>query len=228
MISNDYIVKLVSLYKLNAYGFGDVVIDWIRAFLINRKQRVVIGSSASDWKEVVSGVPQGSVLGPLLFLIFINDMPGLVHHFCKLFADDTKLIAIFKNSSDKILLQKDIDALVNWSNIWKISFNEEKGKAMFIGGKKFDTLNSAFIWPEDSSDPNLDTDPHDRQCRFKMNDSILGETIAERDLGIMVDNKLNRQNQLNHDSQGVCCLRKFETLICLLDTIHFDICPPSS
>ena len=109
-----------------------------------------------------------------------------------------------------------------------MSFNEEKCKAMFIDGKKFDTLNSAFIWPEDSSDPNLDTDPHDRQCRFKMNDSILGETIAERDLGIMVDNKLNRQNQLNHDSQGVCCLRKFETLICLLDTIHFDICPPSS
>ena len=175
----DKVSHQLLLIKLKAYGFGDVVIDWVRAFLINRKQRVVIGSSASDWQEVVSGVPQGSVLGPLLFLIFINDMPGLVHHFCKLFADDTKLIAIIKNSSDKILLQKDIDALVNWSNIWKISFNEEKGKAMFIGGKKFDTLNSAFIWPEDSSDPNLDTDPHDRHCRFKMNDSILGETITE-------------------------------------------------
>ncbi len=50
-----------------------------------------------------------------------------------------------------------------------MNFNEEKSKVMVIGGKKFDTLNNAFIWPDDSNDPNLETDPHDRQCRFKMN-----------------------------------------------------------
>jgi len=88
-------------------------------FLTNRKQRVVIGQNHSEWLDVLSGTAQGSVLGPLLFIIFINDMPNQLNHLCKLFADDTKIIAPIKNHLDYELLQPDIDRLTNWAQTWK-------------------------------------------------------------------------------------------------------------
>ena len=77
------------ILKLESYGIEGNLLRWISAFLRDRRQRVVLGDSISDWMPVTSGVPQGSVLGPTLFLIFINDMPEVIQSLVKLFADDS-------------------------------------------------------------------------------------------------------------------------------------------
>ena len=100
--------------KLKNCGFGTEIVNWISDFLTNRKQRVVIGDNIAEWKDVTSGVPQGSVLGPLLFVIYINDMPEVVKHLIKLFADDSKLVATIRNVRDLETLQNDLDALTEW------------------------------------------------------------------------------------------------------------------
>ena len=77
------------LCKLKAYGIAGGINDWIRAFLTGRTHRVVVNSSLSSWLEVTSGIPQGSVLGPILFVLFINDLPDMVRSTAHIFADDT-------------------------------------------------------------------------------------------------------------------------------------------
>ena len=77
--------------KLEGYGIKGILLEWFKNFLNGRQQRVVINGKTSDWTNVLSGIPQGSILGPILFIIFINDLPGVVGNVCKLFADDCKL-----------------------------------------------------------------------------------------------------------------------------------------
>ena len=94
--------------------------------------RVSVKGSLSSWLAVLSGVPQGSVLGPLLFLIFINDIPEWVQNSIKMFAD-TKIWAKIQKMEDKEALQSDLDNLVEWSQKWLLAFNIEKCKVMHIG-----------------------------------------------------------------------------------------------
>ena len=97
-------------------GIGGKLLCWLKAFLFNRKQIVAVNGFHSIIELVLSGVPQGTVLGPLLFLIYVNDMSKAVKHsVLRLFADDSRLVKAIDNLSDQSLLQEDLESIVDWS-----------------------------------------------------------------------------------------------------------------
>ena len=121
------------LIALNALGIRGMLLDWIRGFLTGRKQRVVLEGTASDWTQVKSGVPQGSVLGPILFIAAVQSMPMNVDSPILIYADDTKVFRPIKDSADTDVLQRDLDALTAWSAMWQLPFNCAKCKVMHLG-----------------------------------------------------------------------------------------------
>ena len=98
----------------------------------NRKQRVVVDGSFSNYADVESGVPQGTVLGPLLFLLHINDLPSCVNSKVRLFADDCLLYREIKNNQDQIDMQRGLDALMDWGSTWGMKFNAKKCNIMRV------------------------------------------------------------------------------------------------
>ena len=115
------------LHKLHFYGVRNSTLGWIQAFLTHRSQQVVLEGTHSSPADVVSGVPQGTVLGPLLFLAFINDLPDIVRSSStRLFADDSLIFREVCNLQDQALIQADLDRLAEWENTWQMSFNASK------------------------------------------------------------------------------------------------------
>ena len=105
------------LSKLDAYGIGGPL-KWTKDFLLDRKQCVVVNGKLSSWSLVLSGIPQGSVLGPILFVIFIK------RSTVKIFADDTKIFRTLHEPEDYSYLQDDLDRFVEWSQLWQLHFNK--------------------------------------------------------------------------------------------------------
>ena len=103
------------LKKLYNYGITGKIFSWVKEFLSDRKQRVTIKGSKSEWRTITSGIPQGSVLGPILLLIFINDLPDVISICMKLFADDGKLFTRVKSDDKRIVLQDNITTAENWA-----------------------------------------------------------------------------------------------------------------
>ena len=114
------------LWKLHQYGIRGKALNWIHAFLGNRSQSVVLEDEESDSVPVTSGVPQGSVLGPILFLIYINDLPDQIVPQVRLVADDTAIYLTIKCSDSHRVLHNDIDSLSRWESRWDMEFNPSK------------------------------------------------------------------------------------------------------
>ena len=115
----DKVPHHLLLKKLQSYNLNVNVIQWIRSFLCYRKQRVKINGCYSEWAEVISGIAQGTILGPILFIIYINDLPEICEQFARIylfFADDAKLFKHVICDEDHKALQLGLNALQDWSN----------------------------------------------------------------------------------------------------------------
>lgn len=159
------------LLKLENLGIKGSVLNWLRSFLTGRKQRVVLGDDESEWSDVLSGVPQGSVLAPILFIIFINDLPRSLKNPCKLYADDCKILAKITSEDDIRKLQADIHAATEWCQTWLMQLNVNKCKVMHFG-RRNPMRSYTMLNTTNSETLNLET------------------TNRERDLGIIITSDL--------------------------------------
>ena len=158
------------ILKLKSHGMGNSIINWIEQWLTDRRQRIVVDGDVSSWKSVLSGVPQGSVLGPILFLVYIDDLEeGVTGNKLK-FADDTKLFRKIKEIGDKKKLQDDIDKLVRWSEKWQMLFNVGKCKCLHTG-------------------------PGNTGMNYEMGGTILSKTGKEKDLGVTMNANMKVSEQ---------------------------------
>ena len=131
----DKVSHNILLKKLTALNITGKTLLWISNWLENRKQRVCLEGAYSDWKAVTSGVPQGSVLGPTLFVCFINDIDENISCRITKFADDTKLLACPLETLSGLDLQTNLNKIFEWSETNMMCFNTSKSKIMHVGRK---------------------------------------------------------------------------------------------
>ena len=124
------------LLKLRHYGISNRIVSWLSSFLVGRTQRVVLEGHVSSPVAVDSGVPQGTVLGPLLFLLYINDLPDGIKSSTRLFADDALVYRTITSPVDTEILQNDLDRLTEWQHEWQMQFNPSKCYVMHITNSK--------------------------------------------------------------------------------------------
>ena len=166
--------------------YSGSLLTWFRNFLAGHQQRVIVRGSCSSWTSVKSGVPQGTILGPILFLIYINDLVDDITNKIKLFADDTKVYRVLKDT-DSNELQLDLDKMSNWTNTLQLRFNPDKCEVMrithrrdfstpeyYLSGKKLNVVN-----------------------QFKVLGIIMSNHLTCSDQVNTVVNKANRASNMN-------------------------------
>jgi hypothetical protein len=164
------------IHMMEYYGINDPVLNWTRAFLSDRRQRVVVNGESSEWRDVLSGIPQGSVLGPILFVIYINNLPEVVEG-CEvyLFADDTKVFRSIFREEDCETLQTDIDHMFNWTEKSLLKFHPDKCGVMRIGKTKL----------------------ADRSYTMGLDKHKLKAISEEKDIGVIIDDKLTFEKHMS-------------------------------
>lgn len=176
--------------KLSAYGISGNLLKWIEYFLSNRTQQTKVGSQLSDIVSLTSGVVQGSVLGPLLFLLYINDVTRVLAYdgcFCKLYADDMKLYTTLSPTESCVRLQDKLNDLIQWSETWQLKISQSKCAAMYIHE------TSTNLTPE-----------------LQLCGSAITKTNEYKDLGVIVDCKLKFASHINN------IVSKASTRACLI------------
>jgi hypothetical protein len=173
------------LFKLRKAGIRGKVLNWIESFLDKRRQKVVLRNGSSSWGDVSSGVPQGSILGPILFLLYVNDLPEAVSTTAKMFADDTKVYESVTSREDCNRLQSDLNSLSAWSRTWLLQFNASKCVVLKIR----QSLNYSYT----------------------LNGLILQSVTSQRDLGVIISKTLSPsthiQNSVKKANQRIGMVR---------------------
>ena len=164
---------------MSGIGCSDNVLKWFASYLSGRRQRVVLNGQASDWTQVLAGVPQGSILGPLLFLLYINNIVKHIGCSIRLFADDTSLYIIVEcpNAAARCL-NADLQTISQWAEDWLVNFNANKTLSMIISRR--------IISP-----------PHPP---LFMNGTMLQETNSHKHLGLTLSSSCSWSDHIKNIS----------------------------
>ena len=168
------------------YGIRGHLLNWLQSFLSDRSQQIVIGGTFSSSTAVTSGVPQGSVLGPVLFLLYINDIITDIHSQIRLFADDCLIYHSINTPNDHHILQRDLNTLTAWAKRWQMEFNISKCKILQVSTKH---ILSSFL--------------------YKMDNTPLEIVNQHNYLGVCIDHKLSWQPHIEIICNKANCILGF-------------------
>ena len=165
------------LHKLAGMGLSEGLLRWFKSYLSNRRQRVILNGIESNWADVLAGVPRGSILGPLLFLIYIIDIVNNIRSSIRLFADDTSIYIISDNpQTAAFILNTDLETIKRWSHNWLVDFNPTKTSTLLISRRQHPVFH-----------PSLE-----------MNNVVLNETTSHKHLGLTISNACSWIEHINN------------------------------